>query len=149
VATGMPGKQRHSKCSEWQPSALIHVASRNTSVSIAPPVVACTRRSTYGYAEALNNSKCKQLSHTVQQLLFVFFWGNANNLKYMNTNVEKCFFCISQGRVSKLTSDRRGGQICKMFSRFKRPKLLKSVNFDRVIQTIRRWPFYDMVYIML
>ena len=27
MATGMSGKQCHSKCSEWQPSALIHASS--------------------------------------------------------------------------------------------------------------------------
>jgi len=27
VATGMSGKQRHSKCSEWPPSVLIHASS--------------------------------------------------------------------------------------------------------------------------
>ena len=36
VATGMSGKQCHSKCSEWPPSALIHVFSlfRHCSVAV-------------------------------------------------------------------------------------------------------------------
>jgi len=35
VATGMSGKQRHSKCSEWPPSALIHASSRFRHCSVA------------------------------------------------------------------------------------------------------------------
>jgi len=35
VATGMWGKQRHSKCSEWPPSALIHASSLFRHWSVA------------------------------------------------------------------------------------------------------------------
>jgi len=67
VATGMSGKQRHGKCSEWQPSALIHASSlffdtdqshstprcagfqpmsQHVHINTRAPPVACPRRST-------------------------------------------------------------------------------------------------------
>jgi len=41
VATGMSGKQCHSKCSEWPPSALIHVSSLFRHWSVAQYTTMC------------------------------------------------------------------------------------------------------------
>jgi len=56
------------------------------------------------------------------------------------------FFWMSQGKVA--TCDRWGGQICKVFTvhiKFSQDltyqKLLKSVDFDRIIQNTKRWTF--------
>jgi len=80
---------------------------------------------------------------TTTIMLFVFFWANVNNLTYINNNVEKWLFRISQGKVA--TSDRWGGQICKIsmsnFLRIQHTKNHKNrLIFDRVIQ--KRWNFW-------
>ena len=41
VATGMSGKQCHSKCSEWLPSALIHASSLFRHYSVAQYTILC------------------------------------------------------------------------------------------------------------
>jgi len=46
-----------------------------------------------------------------EQLLLQFVIIYDDFLEFMNNNVEKCFF----GDFSKATSDRQGGQICKIF----------------------------------
>ena len=128
VATGMSGKQCHSKCSEWPPSALIHASSlfRHWSVAQytmlywnsayfatsrcckpqrvhiyprAPPVASPTH-STRAMHVIGSTKNSKQTDKSAeQQLLFVFFSANVNNLKYMNNNVKKWLFWISQGKV--------------------------------------------------
>jgi len=63
----------------------------------------------------------------------------------MNNTVEMTFW-ISQGKVA--TSDRRGGQMCKIFLlNFLRIQHTKNYEnrliFDRVIRKIKRWAFLD------
>ena len=36
---------------------------------------------------------------------------------------------------------------CQIISGFNIPQVIKSVNYDRVIQKIKRWTFWDTVYI--
>jgi len=62
-----------------------------------------------------------------QQLLFVFFCGNVNNLKYMNNNVENDFFGLPKVKWLHLTGEVDKFVRCssQIFSEFKMPKIIK------------------------
>jgi len=47
----------------------------------------------------------KQIRCSIQQLLFVFFSGNVNNLKYMNKNVENDFSGFPKVKWLHLTGE--------------------------------------------
>ena len=61
------------------------------------------------------------------------------------------FFWMSQGKAA--TSDRWGGQICKVFSqicsRFNMPKLLKSVNFSHTCSKNKNVDVFGTVYMCI
>jgi len=57
VATGMSGKQRHSKCSEWPPSALVHASRLFRQWSVAYYTKLCWN------SAHVTTSRCRKPQH--------------------------------------------------------------------------------------
>ena len=102
------------------------------SLHVTCGLTACTPGSVPG--PTLGNEYGKTLPFTfctakaaVQQLLFVFFSGNVNNLKYMNKNIENDIFGFPKVKWLHLTSegDKSVSYSCRIFSGFNVPKIIK------------------------
>jgi len=62
----------------------------------------------------------------------------------MNNNVKNDFWGFPKVKWLHLTSevDKSVRFLCKIFSGFNIPKIIKIGHFDRVIQKIKRWTFW-------
>ena len=111
------------------------------SLHVTCGLTACTPGSAPGptlgneYRENFTFTFCTAKA-AVQQLLFVFFSGNVNNLKYMNKNIENDIFGFPKVKWLHLTSegDKSVSYSCR---------ISRDLTYQKLLKSVKGGPFFD------